>query len=148
MEKDRIDKSLERFYSGETSLEEERELKGYFNSEESSKESNFEAEYFRTQANSRIDRFEGELSFPEKTTRSLYDYVKYGIAAAVVIGGISLAMVQFQDFQEEQRIQESYLQTKQALTFISLKMNKGKEKIQKLSEFERIQKKVERHEQD
>lgn len=147
---------VERFWSGEASLEEEQQLREMFKYGQVPEGMEDLATYFEA-----IDEEESDLtldaSFDEKilekiegtSTKKVFSIRKWFIpiaaamiAAAVFIGvqGNDPQLLADEPTQEE--VQEAYKQTQEALFLISSKMNKGTQPILSLTKFNQAQTRI------
>lgn len=156
-------KTLElKYWQGETSLEEERELKSYANSKSEALSSEFiqlmdsvgnEAENPDVQLD---DSFESEFweavegKDDPKIVRVKFtplQFVRYAAAAVVLLclsfgiwyalgeteqSGLTATVSQQEDFRSPE---EAFEEAKQALSFASAKLNKAKKPVQKIEKF-------------
>jgi len=119
----RIDLLLKKYWSGETSIDEEAELKDHFKENPAI---TTEGQYFRgLQKMKEIDNT--EFQHPSKSSQR----TKWSVAAAVTVGLITAATV-FQDAREQRQYvvddpQEAYAITKKALLMVSSGIKEGKQ---------------------
>jgi len=141
---------LQRYFNGETTIEEERKLEAYFRSEEVDKELEQYAEFFggiNELANSVDDSsieddvmnyiLENE-SQEKKKYRWLWQTVT-GIAASIiiVIGGMLLYQQNDQNFEDTfENPEVAYAVAEDALEYMSAKYSKG---LAELSNFDKLQ---------
>lgn len=143
----RIEILLEKYFEGETSREEEKKLKDFFRNEEVPKHLHSLKELFQYLDESSKteeldedfdDQFFQKIDLSEKsrisTYRRIYFYVASGVAASILIvfGLFRLIGPGFSD----EEINKAYSQTKDALIFVSEKLNSGLDPARKVSKFD------------
>ncbi len=160
MELTTIRELVDKYWNGETSLEEEAQLQRYFQEEEAPADLKKEAALFRYyQSNTRFrtldERFDEQLTQRIEQKQAKQRWLAYQpllrIAAAVVL--VILAAVLFrtewigetnpvaaEDTYEDPRL--AYEQTKEALLLVSSLMNEGTQHIQELETFSEAQETV------
>lgn len=146
------EKLLERYFNGETSLEDEKNLREFFQRKDIpphllSLKAQFE--YFADEHNHEYldESFDNkiieEISKEEKlhirTVRRRYLYTASGIAASILI----ILSIFFQFDPLSSKVEETfkdpmtaYLETKKALLFVSETFNKGVEPMEKMTSFD------------
>ncbi len=167
MELTNIRELVEKYWSGETSLEEEAQLRDYLNQEEAPADLKKEATLFRYyQSNTRFrtldEKFDEQLmqrieQKPAKQVWLVYRPWLQGAAAAVFVLVTGLFLVTkwntsvdnptaettaviAEDTYEDPRL--AYEQTKEALLLVSSLMNEGTQHIEKLETFSEAQETV------
>lgn len=154
MKEDTIRHLLEKYYSGETDVNEEKILEDYFMHDEVSAEFSVDKEVFchlaemkgndelivpegmKKRISDNIDMWEKQSKANKPRYYTLYKYVS-GIAAAVVILiGISVFMPKNQDDSAVMKDtfdnpQEAYMATENALQLFAEAFNKGDAQIEK-----------------
>lgn len=131
---------LEKYFEGETSLQEEKELQEYFNSEQVDASLEKYKPMFKYFQKAGLEEFtKKELSLNKPKKRNLF--WKIGIAATFlsVFFGVSYHLKQ-QKQQQEAEI--AFEQVKEALQLISVNYNKGTTKIKYLKEFDATTNKI------
>ncbi|WP_425392324.1 hypothetical protein [Ekhidna sp.] len=127
-----IDKLLEKYWNGETSLEEEKMLKKHFKSNPALTN---ESHYFRYLTNEKSVKYEGSKGVNKKRAW-------ISAAATVTIGIITAALV-FNDAKKDpfaiEDPQKAFEATKNALMMISGELKEGKEHTLELSKFNKAQ---------
>jgi len=139
MEPRKIKKKIEKYFEGKTSLQEESELKNYFSSENVATELLAYKSLF-------------VFFYQEKTTQSDQMFVLHrksnfkkwiSIAVSIVIlMGIGFFMQQSEDLDTFDDPEIAFIETQKALTLIAENVNKGKEKIHLLQEYENAKNKI------
>lgn len=143
MEPGRLKELLERYWQGETTLEEEAELKKYFNSEISAGENSADALFRYLQEEQKVslsksfdERIQESIITRKQPVRWLYPLVK--IAAALLITFSVLYFfvsnrkprtIAFNETDTYDDPQQAYLETRKALLLISNHLNAGKDYI-------------------
>ncbi len=132
----RIKELLERYWTGETSLSEESELKEFFKENPSLAG---EGQYFRSLAqfkNNKNPRFQ----HPGKSQSK----AKWSVAAVVTIGLLAAVMV-FQDAKQQQEQfmvedpKEAYEITRRALLMVSSGLQEGKNYSKEISKINKVE---------
>lgn len=119
-----IEKLMEKYWAGETSVEEERLLKEHFRKNPSLTN---EGTYFRALSKKQQLASGKRFAHPAKSRRKAQ-----WSAAAVIVIGIMAALMVFQDAKTQQREfvvedpQEAYEITRKALLMVSSGLNEGK----------------------
>lgn len=146
-----LDTMLERYYEGESTLDEERAIKLFFNSVENVPDKYREAAelfgYFNREASITMpDNF--KFSAPVNKHKLWSIIGSTGIAASIAIF-IAITINHNQPkaidqiaqitYQEQKK---AYYQTKEALLIVSDNLKKGKREIQRLSIFNEVQKTI------
>lgn len=171
MERKHIAALLEKFWAGETSLEEEKELRLYFLQDDVPQEWKKEAAYFRfldMQLMAQSPSDEEILASIESNEKEVYPrnnqiFLTIGnlgkVAAVVVIVALATFFLK-QDYEEKREKidplvegtiedpQKAFEETKKALMLVSQQLNKGKKHAQKLGAFEDAQQKVKKLERE
>ena len=121
-----IDKLLEKYWNGETSLEEERVIKSHFKSNPAL---NNESHYFQFLAKQKSVKYNG----PKVTNRKR---AWLSAAATITIGIITAALV-FNDAKKDpfaiEDPQEAFQATKEALMMIGAELNQGQDHTMELT---------------
>lgn len=131
MELSKIEKLLEKYLEGETSLEEEKALKAYFSSGNVAshlKEYRVLFGYFESERKT----FANEKTFPgtaRKSNRKKY-YPWFGVAASIaIVVGLFLFRPQSQQSNDLGKIEDPEIalqKTKEVLNMVAQQMNQGK----------------------
>ncbi len=147
MDYKKINQLLEKYWEGESTVQEEQQLKAYFNSDQVVKEHQEYAplfQYFKSEKEQQLRTEVLEASFqqlekdsqkPVAKTRQLYTYFSRA-AAVLLLLAASFQVYQYQSVVEQKRAvyveiddtEEAYLKAKEALLLVSKKLNKGKRK--------------------
>lgn len=113
-----IDKLLEKYWNGETNLEEEKVIKSHFKSNPAL---NNEGHYFRFLAKQKLAKFEGSRTVSRKKAW-------LSAAATITIGVITAALV-FNDAKKDPFAiddpEKAFQATKEALMMIGSELNQG-----------------------
>ena len=135
MELDRIEKLLEKYLEGSTSIVEEKELRAYFAQENVAAHLKQYAPMFRYFSIAKEERYTKELPLKKRSI----NYKWLSIAAmAVLLFGIYFG----KEYQEKKEAEYAYNETKKALTLLADNFNKGTEKVAYLNEFEKTKQKI------
>jgi hypothetical protein len=136
MEENKIREVLERYWEGETSLEEEKELRSYFASSQVADEYASYIPLFVFFDEERHKEMSTHIKLPIDVKKGKVINIKWliNIAASIVIF-IAMFFInknlnrenvhQYAYHDTYQTPEEAYLEVKQALLFVSVKMNKG-----------------------
>lgn len=136
MESIKIEKLLDAYFEGTTSLSEEKILQDYFSNEKVAEHLvQYKPIFFSLKA-AREERLEKEIELPEsnvKTNRTWW----YSIAAMLVValGVAGLYFSQPQYSQEEKEAIAAFEKSKEAMMFLSENLNKGAEQLTFVEEF-------------
>lgn len=126
----RIDKLKEKYWAGETTLDEERELKDFFKSNPSLSK---EGTYFSSFNDKQDLASKRSFSHPGRKNRQTW----WSIAAAIIVlVAVSLFFLPKNDNQQQFAIEdptEAYEITKASLMMVSQGLNKGKTYSKKLN---------------
>jgi len=160
-----IDKLLEKYFEGETTLDEENQLKEYFNQPVIPEKYEKYSGHFRfieSESKENLsEEFDVDLSeciSRTKIYRTNFIYkIGYGIAAvAAVIAILIMAYVQYSslpfkslrlDYLSQDTYKDpelAYAETKKTLLYVSEKMNTGMNELEKLSKFNKSINKLEK----
>ncbi len=163
MEK-RIEKLIEKFYNGETSLGEERLLENYFSQKNIPSSLEAERDLFRFYSSSRNDQLPDEqleekiiqaiesegADLTGKRRRMIYAVTSIAASMLLLIGsyfiflspsGPGLALSGYKDTFNNPEL--AYLETQKALLYVSQKLNEGTQELDNLKKFEEGTKELE-----
>jgi len=147
-----INRLLEKFFNGETSLEEEKQLRSFFSSREVPPKWQGMAEYFSFLREERTlnlgqPDFDSRLeeSLAESRISRLFDlrrpwiYWAAGVAASILI--LVAVFVKFDPFSGKisdtyDNPEVAYVQAKKILMFVSTQLNKGTENLDQINKFD------------
>jgi hypothetical protein len=137
MELVNIEKLLEKYFEGETSLEQEAELRRYFTSHKVP--AHLEAYqdlfgYFESKAS---ESFKKPL-LPVKKAKLSYKWLSVAASIALLIS----VFIYNKNETKKEQLAQSYQSTQQALQLISKSLNKGAFAMAQLQEFEKTKTKV------
>ncbi|WP_459209883.1 hypothetical protein [Aquimarina rhabdastrellae] len=148
MELSNVEKLLEKYFEGETTLSEEQELKVYFTREQVAphlEQYKSMFQYFAKESTRKAP-----IDFvPTKTSKPFKMYKWVGVAASIIVA-MGIFYQQFPVLsdgfktEEEQKREAQYAlqETKKALDMVSKYMNKGKNDLVYLGEFGNTTKKL------
>lgn len=140
MELDKIEKLLDAYFEGETSVEEEEVLMDFFLNQNVPNHLLIYKSIFVGLAAARKEKLEKPISFLEEENGYKNPMWKYGIAAGIVlaigVGSFFINKPESQLSSEEQEALTAFENSKQALQFISEKLNKGTQHLLVVNEFE------------
>lgn len=139
-----IKELLQKYYAGETSLEEEKLLVDYFEKGSNSEYLKAEQIQFRFYQNARKESTDKIYQINTKPNRpkviSLNPILKTiaGIAAIVVLIFSGVYFLN-QEQSEDEASRLAYLKTKKALLLVSTKLNKGTKNLHQISKLNKVQ---------
>lgn len=133
----KIELLLEKYFEGETSLQEEKELQEYFNSENVDASLEKYRPMFSYFQKAGLEEFKQKES-PVKVSKKRKLFWKIGIAATFlsIFFGVSYYL------KQQQEAEVAFEQVKEALQMISFNYNKGTKKIEYLKDFETTTNKI------
>lgn len=130
--KDYISKLLDLYEDGETSLEQEQELKSYFSSQDYDKDFEAYARLFRFfEVESKTQT---ELQIPEVKKSSNYFWINIAASICIVLGGLWFYDY-YMEQQEMKEARQAFETTQNALNLLSSNMNEGLEKLEYVEVF-------------
>lgn len=131
-----IEKLLEKYLKGQSSLEEEAQLKTYFTSDFVAPHlHNYQALFSYFTTNKKVS-YEKELP---AIRQSLTKYwMRYAAGLALLIGFVGI----FRYYQQKRATHKAYEETRFALAIIAEQMQKGNKAIKELNVFEKTKNKV------
>jgi hypothetical protein len=164
MDRKNIEKLIEKFYNGDTTIGEERMLENYFSQDNIPASLQTERDIFRYYSNSRNDKPEnddleqkiiqaiesGGGDLTGKRRRLIYTVTSIAASFLILLGswfillspaGPGLALSRYQDTFDNPEM--AYLETQKALLYISSKLNNGTEELNYLSTFDKGTKELE-----
>jgi len=131
----RIKGLYEKYWQGETSVEEERLIKEYF---KSNPDQSPESQYFENIEAKKGNKSEKPFEHPGRKIQRVW----LSVAAAVVIGLLSLPFIFQQETKQDQfavdNPAEAYEITRASLMMVSNGLNKGKTYSKELSKFNEV----------
>lgn len=130
---------LEKYFNGETSLEEEKQLMNYFQSENISPEfEKYKPLFLSLQITDNEHFTLDESIFKKPKKRSLYFPIS--VAASFLIVVVTVFYIHEKNQQKQAEI--AYHQVKEAFYLLSENYNKGAEKVEYLTEFNKTKEKI------
>lgn len=164
MDLQQIEKLLQKYYNGETSLEEEGVLRTFFASRDVPDHLEAEKEmfsYYYSQSRDEASnpgleekildaiRIEGSRYRMQPVKKRLYLFTSVASGFLILLGsyflitsknGIGFSLKKYEDTYESPEL--AYLETKKTLLLISEKFNRGTKELQTLSTFDRVAKEL------
>lgn len=144
MELARIEELIEKYFQGETTLAEEKQLKQYFSTETVATHLEHYKPLFNYLAIGKEEQFKKELSFNQKTR---FSRAWIAIAASLIFFGGLFAYLNYKpSFAPDQVVsdlgtfdtpEEAFEETQKALALLSENVNEGVESIAYLNEYEK-----------
>jgi hypothetical protein len=135
MELDNMEKLLEKYFEAATTVAEEQTLRAYFEGDEVAPHLQQYSPMFGYFSKARNERFTGQV--PLTTRKNLSRWISVA-AVAVLIFGIYFG----KNYQEQQKAEYAYNQTKEALRLLAENLDRGTEKVAYLNEFEVTKQKI------
>lgn len=143
MESVKIEKLLDAYFNGTTSLSEEKALRDYFNNEIVADHLIHYKPIFIGLKMAKEERSGKEIKLPENNSRSHKTWW-YSIAALLVvalgIGGFYFSQPQYT--QEEREAIAAFEKSKDAMLFLSENLNKGAEQLTVVEQFKITKNKI------
>lgn len=137
MELAEINKLLESYFEGNTSLQEEGQLNEFFNSNEVPEHLEVYRPMFQSFSEAREERSTREFTLPVAQSKSTFMVWSIAASIALVMGVGSLFFFQNNGLTAEQEeALVAYNQAKETMLLLSENLNKGTSKITYLKEFE------------
>lgn len=133
---DNIEKLLEKYDNGETTLQEEQQLKNYFSQETVPAHLESYKAMFNFFSVTRKEQFNKDVALNTKSSRNktfLYQWISVAALIAIMFG--IFTQIDNKNTIEEQLTEEqllAYNQTVEGLQFLGLALNKGNEKMKTL----------------
>lgn len=143
MELRQIEILLERYFEGETTLQEEKELKAYFSSSEVAPQLECYKPMFANFQKQKEVQFTKALPLQPRKR----NYVKWiGVAASLVALFGTLLYFNSQENSNDlgtfSNPEEAFIETQKALNIVSMEVNKGVKSIEILNEYEQTKKTI------
>ena len=136
MESVRIEQLLEKYFEAATTAAEEQELREYFAGEAVAPHLSAYAPMFSYFKQAKNERFTRQV--PLKPRRTIvYQWISVA-AVAVLMLGLYLG----NQHREQRKAEYAYQQTRKALGLIAQNLDRGTEKVARLSEFEEAKQKI------
>lgn len=143
MESKQIEILLEKYFEGQTSLTEEQQLKNYFSTDKVDPHLKKYQSIFETFKKEKEILFTKKVELPKKTTNR-FNWIS--IAASVVL--FFGMLFYFNQAKSDENLgtysnpEEAFVATQKALKMISEEVNKGKQGITYLNEYEQTKKTI------
>ncbi|WP_310994161.1 hypothetical protein [Aequorivita marina] len=136
MELIKIEKLLDAYFEGTTSLSEEKLLQDYFNTEKVADHLIQYKPIFIGLKAARTERYEHEIRLPDNKSKPNKTWW-YSVAAMLVIslGVAGFYFAQPQYSQEEKEALAAFEKSKRAMLFLSENLNKGTEQLTFVEQF-------------
>lgn len=144
MELARIEELIEKYFQGETTLAEEKQLKQYFSTETVATHLEHYKPLFNYLAIGKEEQFKKELSFNQKTR---FSRAWIAIAASLIFFGGLFAYLNYKPSPAPAQVvsdlgtfdtpEEAFEETQKALALLSENVNEGVESIAYLNEYEK-----------
>lgn len=127
-----IKRLLDLYEEGETSLEQEQELKNYFSSEDYDPDFECYAPLFRFFESESKIQLKDEVPVERKS--SYHSWINVAASICIVIGGLWFYNF-YENQQEISKARQAFETTQNALNLLSVNMNEGLEKLEYVEVF-------------
>lgn len=138
MELAKIEKLLEKYFEGETNVQEEQLLQAYFNTSNVAPHLVEYQPLFQYFSVAQNETFTKELTIQPRKSYSRW----LAIASVFVVGMSVYFTMHFQQQRQEKEVLLAFEETKEALNLLSKRFNNGVEKVAYLNEFEQTKNQV------
>lgn len=139
MELGKIEKLLDKYFEATTTVAEEKVLREYFTGEDVAPHLSQYSSLFSYLSHAKEERFTRQV--PLRSRSNLYRWMS--IAAAVVLAfGIYFGTDTYQNYQEQKEAEYAYNETRKAFSLLASNLERGKEKVAYLNEFEQTKQKI------
>ena len=137
MELDRIEKLVEKYFEAATTAAEEEQLRDYFSGGDVAPHLEAYSPMFAYFSKAKEERFTGEVPLNTRSKTTIYGWIS--IAAAMVL---MLGLYFGKQLQQQREAEYAYQQTRKAFGLIAQNLDRGTEKVARLSEFEEAKNKI------
>lgn len=134
-----ISKLLSLYEEGESTLEQEQELKAYFFSEAYDSDFEIYAMMFKSFEEESKTKYQGDLKTTKKSSN--YFWINTAASICIVLGGLWYFKYQ-SDQQKMEDAKIAFEKTQNALNLLSKNMNKGLEKLEYVEVFSEQKNKI------
>jgi len=130
---DNIEQLLEKYDNGETTLQEEQQLKHYFTQETVEPHLEVYKSMFQYFSQTQEEQFTKDVSLKPSKTYTLYKWISVAAVAVIMLGVYTQVgnSRSFSDLSDEELY--AYNQTVEVFSLISSKLNKGSESMNALN---------------
>lgn len=127
-----IERLLEKYENGETSLKEEAQLRDYFQSDNVADHLAHYKPLFQFFSNAQKEQYTKDV--PLKTTKTIRLYQWISVAAVIVLMlGLMIPNIMGPSAEEKQEAELAYNKTMEALNLLSIGMNEGRDQLKPLA---------------
>ena len=137
MELDRIEKLVEKYFEAATTAAEEQQLRDYFSGGDVAPHLEAYAPMFAYFSEAKKERFTRQVPLKTRSKSSIYGWIS--IAAVMVL---MLGLYFGKQLQQQREAEYAYHQTRKAFGLIAQNLDRGTEKVARLSEFEEAKNKI------
>ncbi len=145
-----IEQLLAKYFEAETTAEEETVLQQYFNGDQVAPHLQQYSAMFQYFAQAKEETYTGNVPLTPMKSKKSFNYKRWISVAAVAVlfFGVFYSVDPFSNSeaqltaQEQQEAQEAYEQTKKAFELLAMNLEKGKQQLTYLNEFEATKQKV------
>jgi len=136
MESDRIDILLEKYFQGETSIAEEKELKNYFSSSDVAQHLEQYKPMFGYFSQAKQHQFVQEIPLQSKKRNVAWLSIAASVVVMLGVGTFAYYNSQPQDLGTYDDPEVAFRETQKALSLLSGNVNKGLESVKYVNEYE------------
>ncbi len=137
MESVKIEKLLEKYFDAVTTVAEEKILQSYFSGDEVAPHLEDYRSMFTYFSNARHEQFTGHVPLNPKRKSNLYRWISVA-AVAVLCFGVYFG----NETRKQQEIELAYEETQKAFDLIAQNLDRGTEKMEYLTEFNKTKNKI------
>ena len=134
MELDNIKKLLDAYFEGNTTLEQEEQLRQYFQKEDVAAEFSVYKQFFSALGQAKNEQSRISIKLPTEKSNKVRSW--WYAAAAVLIFAIGMGSMQYAQLQKEKEAIMALKKTREAMLFLSENLNKGAEQLIIVNQFE------------
>ncbi len=134
MELNKIKSLLDQYFEGNTTLEQEKQLRKYFQTDEVAEELATYKTLFSAFDQAREEKSNEDIKLPIVKSKRLKSW--WYAAAAVLVLAIGIGGMQFSQVQKEKEALVALKKTKEAMLFLSENLNKGADYLVIVDQFE------------
>ena len=137
MELARIEKLLEKYFEAATTAAEEQELRDYFSGGSVAPHLQAYSSMFTYFSQAKQERYTGEVPLKTRSRSNIYGWIS--IAAAMVL---MFGLYFGKQIRDQREAEYAYQETRKAFGLIAQNLDRGTQKVARLSEFEEAKQKI------
>lgn len=137
MELARIEKLLEKYFEAATTAAEEQELRDYFSGGSVAPHLQAYSPMFTYFSQAKQERYTGEVPLKTRSRSNIYGWIS--IAAAMVL---MFGLYFGKQIRDQREAEYAYQETRKAFGLIAQNLDRGTQKVARLSEFEEAKQKI------